>query len=318
MVSTSQAAGLAIPHVFAVLLVGSVVAPAAGAVGHPGTDNTVTHIALAADGDARWTVQIRTRLDSSESVRQYEQFQRSFRENGSAVADRFETRMRSIVDRASEQTGRRMALVNMTTETSIQAVPRRWGIVTFSFTWERFARTDGETVLVGDVFGDGFFIAANDTLEIAAPDGYEFAAVEPEPDSTETGTVSWTGREDFGQDRPSLRASPADGSTPLGGLGLLAALLPVALIVLGGALVWRRRAAGGETDAPAFVDDETLVIQTLEEAGGQLKQAELTAQVDWSKSKVSRVTGRLADQGAVEKIQIGRENVLRLPEDTED
>lgn len=63
------------------------------------------------------------------------------------------------------------------------------------------------------------------------------------------------------------------------------------------------------------VGDEERVRRLLEEAGGRRKQSEIVAEVDWSKSKVSRVIARLEDDGVVSKVRIGRENVVELTEE---
>lgn len=115
------------------LLFGAVV-PVTSAVGHPGTDNTVTRIDIQTDGSAQWTVQIRTRLDTEERVENYERFQAGFRKNESDLFGPFKHRIERIVGQAANVTGRPMVAKNFSATTSIQAVPRRWGVVTFSFT----------------------------------------------------------------------------------------------------------------------------------------------------------------------------------------
>ena len=58
--------------------------------------------------------------------------------------------------------------------------------------------------------------------------------------------------------------------------------------------------------------NEEQVIALLEAADGQRKQAAIGAALGWSDSKTSRVLSSLADEGTIEKIRIGRENVIRL------
>ncbi|WP_394357381.1 helix-turn-helix transcriptional regulator [Halorubrum alkaliphilum] len=46
----------------------------------------------------------------------------------------------------------------------------------------------------------------------------------------------------------------------------------------------------------------------------RMRQSAIVEELDWSKSKTSRVLSRMADEGDVEKLRIGRENVIDLAE----
>lgn len=68
-------------------------------------------------------------------------------------------------------------------------------------------------------------------------------------------------------------------------------------------------------DTPTeFLSDEGRVVQVLVKNGGRIKQHRITDETGWSKSKVSRILSRMCDDGTVEKITVGRENVITLPE----
>ncbi|WP_415379399.1 helix-turn-helix domain-containing protein [Halosimplex sp. TS25] len=78
-------------------------------------------------------------------------------------------------------------------------------------------------------------------------------------------------------------------------------------------------ADGGETlDAPPdpvpprILSDEDRVLQLLREADGRLPQNEITEKTDWSKSKVSRLLSKMEDSGEIEKINVGRQNIIAL------
>jgi hypothetical protein len=64
--------------------------------------------------------------------------------------------------------------------------------------------------------------------------------------------------------------------------------------------------------AKRFMTDEERVLKHLRENGGRLPQKELTERTDWSKSKVSRLLSRMEDSGEIEKICVGRENLVAL------
>jgi len=73
--------------VYVVLVAALLAVPVGAAQTPPETDNTVTRVELSADGDARWTVVVRTRLANDSEVTEYERFQKEFRENTSRYLD---------------------------------------------------------------------------------------------------------------------------------------------------------------------------------------------------------------------------------------
>ena len=320
------------PLLLSLLLVGAVVgaSPVAAVVGPspsfaaqetpegPAVDNTVTRIELRTDGSARWTVTIRTRLASPADAEEYAAFQARFRENTSRFLTPFERRIRAVVENAAGVTGRPMSATDFTAETHVQEVPRRWGVVTYAFTWTGFAAVDGGTLRVGDAFAGGFFLAANDTLAVAAPDDYAVARVEPAPTDRGDGVVSWTGRVDFADGRPLVVAEPSagDSGTPEAGTGGPSTLLVGAglglLALVGVAVLAYRRRRG---PAAAAMTDEERVLALLEERDGRVPQSAVVEAFDWSTSKTSRLLARMAEEGQIEKLQIGRENLIRLPKD---
>lgn len=294
----------------------------------PAVDNTVTRIELAADGSARWTVTIRTRLDSQADVEDYRAFQARFRENVSRFLGPFESRISSVVANAASATDRPMTATAFTAETRIQEVPRRWGIVEYGFTWTAFAATEGGDLVMGDAFVGGFFLATNDTLVVVLPPDYRVGAVEPAPTDRGRESVRWIGRQDFSDGRPLVRGVPTSDTSPVagddGGSGgsLPDGVLPgmavggVALGLLVLAVYLYRRGDGSSPVDPDRTDEER-VLALLEDRGGRMPQATIVEALDWSTSKTSRLLSRMADEGTIEKLRLGRENLIRLPEDEE-
>ncbi|MFB6269288.1 MAG: helix-turn-helix transcriptional regulator [Halobacterium sp.] len=343
-----------------------------GAAVQPEVDNTVTTIEVAANGTATWTVAVRTRLSSDQEVSNYEAFQQEFRANTSQFLDPYRDRIRGVVSSAANATGREMTATDFSASTSIQELPRRWGVVTYEFTWHGFAATDGDRVLVGDVFQGGYYLAEDDLLELVTPPAYRVADVAPTPDARENGTLRWSGPLDFGDERPSVEYAPAttDAATSTtvsttapsqaasdGGFPWLAVLLAAVVAMAAGLLFYRRRggagggdgsggdsggatgaesgggsggggaaAAGSSTGAGAApatatsgpVTDEERVRDLLAAEGGRVEQADIADALDWSASKTSRVVSRMADEGSVEKLRIGRKNVIELKEESGD
>jgi len=82
-------------------------------------------------------------------------------------------------------------------------------------------------------------------------------------------------------------------------------------------------AAGGASEGGAgagapLLSDEERVLALLRENGGRMKQADIVDATDWSNAKVSQLLSGMADDGAVEKLRIGRENLITLPEEVPD
>lgn len=329
----------------------------------PSTESTVTRIEVHEDGSATWVLQIRTRLETDEDVEEYRRFQEYFRNNSSQYLGSFSESIRNVVANAETTTGREMAAEDFTAATNIQTVPRQWGVVTYRFTWTNFADSDGDQLVVGDVFRGGYMIEENDTLVIEAPENYTVVDADPEPDEATNTTLHWDGRRSFEDGHPSMTLAPAEtdpaGETtstqqPAERSGTLPASPSVigtlfgAVIFLLGAIVVARRpdilpsasgdaesvpeagtgaAAGGSVESTTISEsrkdrellaDVDKVERVLAEAGGRLKQTEIGEELDWSKAKTSRVLSRLEDDGRIEKLRLGRENVIDLVTDEDD
>lgn len=48
-----------------------------------------------------------------------------------------------------------------------------------------------------------------------------------------------------------------------------------------------------------------------------MKQAAIVTETGWSNAKVSQLLSAMAEEGRVEKLRIGRENLISLPDDGE-
>lgn len=304
----------------------------------PETDNTVTRIEIADDESARWTVAIRTRLDTEESVTEFEAFQARLRSNRSAFLDPFRERISRVVANGQAATEREMVANEFGLETRIQEVPRRWGIVSYSFTWVNFAKVDGEALVVGDVFQGGFYLARNDSLVIDSPATYQIDSVEPTPVTSERGSVVWIGRQDFADGHPRVVMVPT--VTTQSGTDVVSEpesttdpaqmspiqwwpwVLGVAAVLGIVAILWHRfrSSTGPSTTDPSgssetIVTDEERVRRALEHEGGRMKQAAIAEEFGWTASKTSRVISTMVDEGSIEKLRIGRENVIELSDE---
>lgn len=74
-------------------------------------------------------------------------------------------------------------------------------------------------------------------------------------------------------------------------------------------------------DGPVTVlNDHTVVMPDtkavgvyLEDAGGKIWQKDLVDSSLWSRSKVSRIVTEMAEEDAIEKVRLGRENLITYP-----
>ncbi|MFB6132886.1 MAG: helix-turn-helix transcriptional regulator [Halanaeroarchaeum sp.] len=79
--------------------------------------------------------------------------------------------------------------------------------------------------------------------------------------------------------------------------------------------------AAGAPDAsepdPELLSDEERVERLLRENGGRMKQARIVEETRWSNAKVSQLLSAMAEEGRVEKLRLGRENLISLPGEEE-
>ncbi|WP_248515418.1 helix-turn-helix transcriptional regulator [Salinarchaeum laminariae] len=72
--------------------------------------------------------------------------------------------------------------------------------------------------------------------------------------------------------------------------------------------------AEGESVDPELLSDEERVQQLLEENGGRMKQANIVTETGWSNAKVSQLLSRMDEEDRIDKLRIGRENLITLPD----
>lgn len=73
--------------------------------------------------------------------------------------------------------------------------------------------------------------------------------------------------------------------------------------------------AADDGPPPELLSNEERVQQVLEDNGGRMRQQELVEETGWTEAKTSQVVGEMRESGALETFRLGRENVLKLPDD---
>lgn len=297
---------------------------------------TLTRVAVAEDGTAAVTVEVRTPLTDDASREAFARYQRDVEANRSAELAPFVRSVDGLVGRAAETTGREMTAGEYAVDTEVVTLPRAWGVVRYTFTWSNFAAVDGDALRVEGVLS-GYLLSAGDTLVVSVPEGYAFDAVRPAPDESTATSAVWRGPTEFAPDEPRLAAVPsgaaggpsgegAGGPAPrLGGDALPVVLALAVLGALGGGFYLTRRDDGfadGEGSDPGPAEaagteehvrtDREVFLDVLREGGGRLRQQELVSRTGWSETKVSKVSSALVEAGAVHKLRLGRENLVGL------
>lgn len=75
-------------------------------------------------------------------------------------------------------------------------------------------------------------------------------------------------------------------------------------------------AGDGEQGAinPELLSDEERVMHLLTDNGGRMKQAAIVDETGWSNAKVSQLLSKMDEDDEIEKLRIGRENLITLPD----
>ncbi|GAD52247.1 hypothetical protein MBEHAL_1007 [Halarchaeum acidiphilum MH1-52-1] len=77
----------------------------------------------------------------------------------------------------------------------------------------------------------------------------------------------------------------------------------------------RGESTDADTEPAELLSDEERVERLLRENGGRMKQGDIVSETKWSDAKVSQLLSSMADAGRVEKLRIGRENLISLPDE---
>jgi len=83
--------------------------------------------------------------------------------------------------------------------------------------------------------------------------------------------------------------------------------------------------SGGPTDDGAAATDEAVdtellsdeerIERLLETNGGRMKQATIVKETEWSNAKVSQLLSAMDEAGRIDKLRIGRENLISFPDE---
>lgn len=194
------------------------------------------------------------------------------------------------------------------------------------------------------------------SIEVTTPNGYTVSGTPGATVPLRDNAVIIDGPRAFDEDeRVAVVYSPTGAASAPPWAMLAGAIVAAALLIAGGLLGYRRFGSGAD-DAPAdgdrstpagaagtngeggdvaavgdaskatddaeedlsLLSDEERVERLLERNGGRMRQADIVSETGWSDAKVSQLLSRMADEGDVEKLRLGRENLISLPDGTDD
>lgn len=227
------------------------------------------------------------------------------------------------------------------------------GLLVLRFEWTNFARVQGDRMILGDVFQTETgtwlpHLGSNQELIIEFPEAY---AVRSSSRALTNGSFYVAGPAEFEPGRPFAeleRTGPLQDDLPnqtggipsalgISGVALLTVLIVVLLVRRNGGLhVGNIRntqpedaGAGSVADGDSeetqasgadepLLSDEERILRLLEGNGGRMKQVNIVNETDWSNAKVSQLLSEMESKDVIDKLRIGRENLISLPGESPD
>ena len=265
------------------------------------------------DGSAVWHVEYRTLLATEADRTAFDNYSRDLQ---SVYLPKFQDLMTRSAAQATIATARLIKTSSFSGDAAIQTSPTgTYGVIFYSCTWNGFARP-GSDINIGDAFVGGLYLEKDNTLVVRYPESYTVKSVEPLPDQVRSGLI-WYGQRSFGAGEPRIilekQTVPLTWVVP--GLGII-------ILVLAGFglfLVIRQRKKTNAPEEPvAVLSDgeirtlEERIIQLLTDNGGELYQSEIVRDLSIPKSTVGVALNHLHEQGTIQKVRKGRENLIRL------
>jgi hypothetical protein len=309
----------------------------------PVRENTTFHIQLRPDGDARWTVTNTFALEDGNDTQAFETLGEDFTSGGTDnnLADQF----RNASAAASSTTDRQMRITDVNRN---YAIDGDRGRLVLSFTWTNFASVNGSRLEVRDGFytsGGTWLNGLNESqsLVISPPQGYALTT-SPQDSYLQDGNLRIDGPETFQRGDLTIVYSgdqsppPGPGDLPLWAVGGILVVIALAVAVRylndrdgvpaagtngtdsdsGGDAPVAPEATNGGSEPGIDVEllsDEERVERLLDQNGGRMKQARIVKETGWSNAKVSQLLSSMDDDDRIDKLRIGRENLISFPDE---
>ncbi|EMA00734.1 hypothetical protein C437_18087 [Haloarcula vallismortis ATCC 29715] len=317
----------------------------------PVAENTTFALQIQSNGDAKWTITDTYALDESETESFRNTGEQFASDDGEAV---WLPAFREAKDEASTVTGREMEITDVDRRYEVSDRKGQL-ILEFTWTnfavvtSENIVVGDAFNSTEGTWFGT---LTADQRLVISPPTGY---GVESAPSAVDDGKLVFEGRRTFEPgylsvvytgEQPTTETPTGTPESIFGGIGSAWIGGVVLMLLLVGAVGYMFKTgytdalpsvgAGADdagddsttgtataaSDATAADDvdvellsDEERVERLLEENGGRMKQARIVSETGWSNAKVSQLLSSMDEEGRVDKLRIGRENLISFPDE---
>ncbi|MFB6253886.1 MAG: helix-turn-helix transcriptional regulator [Halobacteriaceae archaeon] len=312
----------------------------------------VIEIHIQQDGDALWNISMHFNLSSRNETAAFDRLAKRFKSGEANFGFSINT-FRQAARKAENRTGRSMHIQNISRVSSIiahgkNATANATGILSLTFVWTNFAQVSGTEIQVGDAFGDQWQLKQHQILRFYPPSGYNVHSVSPST-KVSGGVITWVGPQTFSAKEPAIvyisnQEQTPPRFSPIGfvyGAGIFIALIGGGL----GVYIWLRRgrifmsspstnstqSEPDQTDTtitqepdqdiesvdPELLSDEERIEQLLKQHGGRMKQSNIVEETKWSNAKVSQLLSSMEEEGQINKLRIGRENLITLPDEND-
>jgi uncharacterized membrane protein len=284
------------------------------------TSNTAYTIEVKVDGSAVWTAEQRIILRTDNELEGWRNYTRGFERDRDRYIAEYQEGVEKSISKTSNLTKRAMHAADF--EIAIyetETLMGRYGVIRSNFVWHGFGEVREERIFIEDVLSDAVLLKG-DFLTIALPEGYEPVSVKPDPDDIRGNNLTWYGERSFYYGEPELEIKKASSS--YFGLTLALGILIAVFFVTGCSLVRyrrRRKAEGGEEEEEqetiaeyGYKSDEELIEEALKSRGGRMFQSDIVRGTGFSKSKISDLMNKMEKEGKIEKMRVGRRNLIRL------
>jgi len=314
-------------------------------------ENTTFHAQLHPDGTARWRLILTFNLTDENDTRAFEDLGESFVDGDTEQNALPE--FRSARSAAASATGREMALTNVSRDYVVDDGQGRL-VLSFNWTNFAAANgtelrlEDAFYTPTGTWFSE---LKAGQSLVISPPPGYVLTN-SPQNSYIDSGDLRINGETTFA--RGDLNIVYDSGPTPNGtstsdpiqggdfplwtGVSILLIVgLVAALLYLNDRDEFPAVGASNTDtddggDAPAagatptadesaeevdveLLSDEERVERLLTQNGGRMKQARIVTETGWSNAKVSQLLSAMDEDDRIDKLRIGRENLISFPDE---
>jgi len=316
----------------------------------PVVENTTFALQIQSNGDAKWTITDTYALDETETEAFRDTGEQFASEDGEAV---WLPAFRQANDEASTVTGREMDITDV--DRRYEVSDRKGQLILeFTWTnfatvnRENIVVGDAFNSTDGTWFGT---LTADQRLVISPPPGY---GVESAPSAVDDGKLIFEGRRTFEPgylsvvytgEQPSTQTPSETPESMFSGISSVWLGGIVLMLLLVGAVGYMFKtgytdtlssvatgddgdgdsnagaaASTSDTGASDDVDvellsDEERVERLLEENGGRMKQARIVSETGWSNAKVSQLLSSMDEEGRIDKLRIGRENLISFPDE---